>query len=53
VFIKNLDVQAKLLTVVRKLADDTNLRQVMRTGKDQQLLHSNLDRLTTWTETLA
>jgi hypothetical protein len=51
VFIKNLDVQVELLTVVRKLADDTNLRQVTRTGKDQQLLHSNLDRLTTWTKT--
>jgi ribonuclease P/MRP protein subunit RPP40 len=51
VFINNLDVQAALVTIVRKFADDTKLAQAVRTDSDRELLQSSLDKLTAWADT--
>ncbi len=51
VFINNLDVQAALVTLVRKFADDTKLGQAVRTDSDRELLQSSLDKLAAWTDT--
>jgi hypothetical protein len=49
IFINNLDVQAALLTTVKKFADDTKLAQVQRDDRDRQLLQNSLDKLSDWT----
>jgi hypothetical protein len=51
VFINNLDVQAALVTIVRKFADDTKLGQVVKTDRDSEVLQNSLDKLTAWADT--
>jgi hypothetical protein len=51
IFINNLDVQAALVTTVKKFADDTKLGQIVRTDKDRETLQQCLDQLTAWANT--
>jgi hypothetical protein len=46
IFINNLDVQAALVTIIRKFADDTKLGQVVKRSQDAELLQQCLDKLT-------
>jgi ribonuclease P/MRP protein subunit RPP40 len=51
IFINNLDVQAALITTVKKFADDTKLGQVVRTDQDRIALQNCLNKLTAWADT--
>jgi ribonuclease P/MRP protein subunit RPP40 len=51
IFINNLDVQAAMITTVKKFADDTKLGQVVRTEQDKIALQNCLNKLTEWADT--
>ncbi len=46
IFINNLDVQAELVTVLKKLADDTKLGHVVKCENDRRVLQETLDKMT-------
>jgi hypothetical protein len=47
-FINNLDVQTELVTVVKNLADDMKLGQIVRNDRDREVLQENLNKMTKW-----
>jgi hypothetical protein len=50
VYINNLDAIAHWFTEIEKFANDTSLRQVLRTQAGSQHLQECLDRMTEWAE---
>jgi hypothetical protein len=46
VFINNPNVQAALVIVIRKSANNTKLGQAMRMSQERELLQASLDKMT-------
>jgi hypothetical protein len=51
IFFNNLDVQAALITVIKKFADHTKLGQIVKSDKDRAALQQCLDQMTEWADT--
>jgi ribonuclease P/MRP protein subunit RPP40 len=50
IFINDLDGAASLIEILRKLADDTKLGQIMSTDEDKEKLQQALDNLCAWAD---
>jgi hypothetical protein len=51
IFINILDVQAELVTVLKKFADDIKLGHVVKCENDCHALQETLDKMTEWVDT--